>query len=432
MKKFTDWITGLFSSLRLAVVLLIILAAVSVIGTLIPQERETAIYLERYGENTYRFLKVFGAIDLYHSWGFRVLMGLLSLNLLVCSVRRLKGIYRRTFTPVAEKSGESIKGLRISNELPSPENAYVLERALIDKKYRIRKRGRFMYGAKGMLGPWGDMVTHMSILLVLFGAIVGSLGFVGTVNVYVGDSTAECYNWNTGRDNPLGFNLYVENLSLRYYPVNMKIGVRDRASGEKLGEFDTREGGSFDIPGTGHRVLVEGLDVDRKEAVLKVYDGDRLTGAYDTGLLDGGPQAPPLFRYTFDLLGYKEPVLKSVASTVRIIKGGKVVKRGEVEVNGPLGYEGLTIYQSSYNRDVDGRYYTGLQIVKDPGIPLVWAGFVLLVAGLFCSFYFYHRQIWIYVDDDKIFVGGSTNKDWRGFMREYSGLVKSFVQEVEP
>ena len=38
------------------------------------------------------------------------------------------------------------------------------------------------------------------------------------------------------------------------------------------------------------------------------------------------------------------------------------------------------------------------------------------LAGLFLSFYFYHRQVWIYIEDDRVIIGGTTNKDPVGFM----------------
>ena len=76
-KPLTEKITALFSSMRLAVLLLIILAAVSVIGTFIPQAQDPQIYIQRYGEETYGRLKLFGFIDLYHSWGFRALVAML-------------------------------------------------------------------------------------------------------------------------------------------------------------------------------------------------------------------------------------------------------------------------------------------------------------------------------------------------------------------
>jgi len=422
----------LFSSLRLAVALLIVLALVSVFGTFIPQEQQTRTYIERYGEETYRLLKTAGMIDLYHSWGFRTLVVLLSVNLLVCSLRRLKGLYRRTFRPDMEKSAVSIGSMRVHNALPSPGSMAVLERLIEEKRYRVRRDGPYLYGCKGRLGPWGDMITHLSILLILSGALLGSLGFVGTVNVYQDDSTSEFYNWSTERDETLGFTLYVDNFSLKNYPVKLKVGVRERSTGRKVGEFVSMEGGAFRIPGTDYTVSPERVDLERSESTLKVYKGGRLVGLYDTSQPDGGMKAPVDFDYLMLTVNFEVPTLKRIASTVRLVRGGKNVGQGVVEINRPLKYGGLVIYQTGYGRDPDGRFYTGFQIVRDPGVPVVWAGFLLLMAGIFMSFFHYHRQVWACAGPDSLTVGGTTNKDWQGFMREYSDVVKSFMQEVEP
>jgi len=427
-----DRLVGAFSSLRLAVVLLIIMATVSVVGTLVPQEQLPLFYIRRYGQDTYHYLKLMGVIDLYHSWGFRALMGLLCVNLTVCTARRLKGVYRRTMTPVVERAEHEITAMRISNTLPLPERADVLTRALSEKGYRIRQAGRCVHGAKGIAGPWGDMITHASILLIMLGALAGSLGHVGTVNVYEGGSAVEYYNWNDTADRPLGFELCVDKFTLQFYPAHLRIEARNRGTGMKAGLFDTREGGAFMLPGTEYLIVPERMDQDKGEVTLKVYDGGRLAGVYDTAVEDGGPTAPPLFDYSFDLVSHEAPILKDVASTVRMVRGGVTLDRGIVSINNPLKFEGLSIYQTSYDRDEDGRYYSGFQIVRDPGIPLVWSGFVLLLAGLVLSFGFHHRQVWVYVGDDRSVIGGSTSKDWKGFMREYSGIVKTFMQEVEP
>jgi cytochrome c biogenesis protein len=276
------------------------------------------------------------------------------------------------------------------------------------------------------------MITHLSILVVFAGALVGSLGFVGTVNIYEGDWSDRCYDWERGADRGLGFSLQVEKLTLEYYPVRMKIKVRGRASGMEIGTFDTREGGKLRVPGSDIAVVPQGLDFTRHEALLNVYSGGRLLGEYDTGLPEGGPLSPPHLEYAFDLDSYGGRQAKSIASTVGIVKGGRLVKHGVVEVNSPLKYDGMSIYQTAYSADADGRYYSGFQIVRDPGIPLVWGGFILLLAGLFFSFYFYHRQVWIFIGDDRITIGGTTNKDMQSFMREYTGIIKTFMQEVEP
>ena len=428
----TEKITTFFSSMRLAVLLLIILATVSVIGTFIPQAQDPQIYIQRYGEATYAKFRLLGFIDLYHSWGFRAIVAMLGLNLLVCSLKRLKGIIRRTFRPDAEKSPEFIRGLNIHNDLPSPDKVHVLERSLTDKKYRIIKSGRNIYAAKGILGPWGDMITHLSILTVLVGALVGSLGFVGTINIYEGDWSDQYYNWNRGRNESFGFRLNVDNLSVVHYPVSFKIMVRDRATGVKVGIYKAVEGSTLLLSDKRYKLIPEKVDLERREAILDIYSGERVIGTYDTGLPEGGPLAPPLFIYSFVVHTMGEPVTKSIASRVRLTKDGQTVKEAVVEVNRPLKFEGLVIYQTAYGKDPQGRYYSGFQVVRDPGVPVVWAGFILLMAGLFLSFYFYHRQVWIYIEDDRVIIGGTSNKDTVGFMREYGGIIKAFMQEVEP
>ncbi|HLB25743.1 MAG TPA: cytochrome c biogenesis protein ResB [Nitrospirota bacterium] len=431
-KRIYDRLGRTFSSIGLAVVLLIILAAVSVIGTFIPQAQEPQVYLQRYGEETYRYLRLLGIIDLYHSWGFRLLTALLGVNLTVCSARRLTGLIRRMRGAPPEKTPEAIKALKVSNELPAPERADIIERALAEKKYKVSRTGNAIYGSKGFIGLWGDMITHLSILLVLLGALVGSAGFVGTVNVYEGDWTETFYNWNAEKEERLGFLLFVEKFTLQHYPADMAVSVRNNVTGSKVGVFKTKEGSPVFLPDTPFKVVPEKADFTKREVILDIYSEDRLEGVYNTALPEGGPQAPPHFPYSFSLVSLSAPILKDVASTVAVIDGDKAQERAIVEINSPLRYGGLTIYHTSYGVDAQGRYYVGYQLVRDPGIPLVWAGFTLLMLGLFFSFFYRYRQVWVHVGDDRIYIGGATDRDWPGFMREYSGIIKYFVQEVEP
>ncbi len=420
-----------FSSLKLAVILLIIMAAISVVGTLVPQGQDPTVYVQRYGQAAYERLKFFGIIDLYHSWGFRALITLLAANLLVCSARRLRGRLRQAFSPVVERPDSSIREMKVHNELPAPEKAGLLIDAFSQKRYRIRRDGSSVYASKGVAGAWGDLITHVSILVILLGALVGSLGFVGTVNIYEGDWSDQFYNWNRGEDQPFGFSLYVDKLTVQHYPIEAKIEVRERESGRMTGVFSLKEGGRIELPGTHYALELDSVDAQQGEAVLDIYNDDYLLGIYHTGQPDGGQQAPPLFYYSFYLNSVGQQVLKNVASNVRIVKDGRVEKRGIIEVNDPLRYGGLTIYQTSYDRDDKGRFYSGFQIVRDPGVPLVWAGFALLIIGLFLSFFVFRRQVWIHVGEDRITIGGTSSKDMAGFMREYSGIIKEFMLEVE-
>lgn len=67
-------------------------------------------------------------------------------------------------------------------------------------------------------------------------------------------------------------------------------------------------------------------------------------------------------------------------STVRIIEKEKEVLRAGIGVNSPLRYKGYSLYQSYYDPVNDA--WTGIEVVRDPGVPVLYAGFALLNIGI--------------------------------------------------
>ena len=78
-----------FSSVKLTIVLLLSLAATSIIGTLIPQNENPAAYLEAFGGYLFRLFDILDLFDMYHSWWFQFLLILLTINIIVCSIDRI-------------------------------------------------------------------------------------------------------------------------------------------------------------------------------------------------------------------------------------------------------------------------------------------------------------------------------------------------------
>jgi cytochrome c biogenesis protein len=71
---------------------------------------------------------------------------------------------------------------------------------------------------------------------------------------------------------------------------------------------------------------------------------------------------------------------------------------------------------------------TGLQIKADPGIPLVYLGFGLLMIGVLMS-YISHSQIWALEADEQFFVGGRTNRAQVTFERELLQIMQTLESE---
>ena len=79
------------------------------------------------------------------------------------------------------------------------------------------------------------------------------------------------------------------------------------------------------------------------------------------------------------------------------------------------------------------RYYTGLQVTKDPGVGIVYSGFVLLLAGCAVAFFMSHQQVCIEVSPMKnkarITVSCRSNKGKPG-MRRKAEEIREKLQSV--
>ncbi|MEJ2111998.1 MAG: cytochrome c biogenesis protein ResB, partial [Acidobacteriota bacterium] len=68
------------------------------------------------------------------------------------------------------------------------------------------------------------------------------------------------------------------------------------------------------------------------------------------------------------------------------------------------------------------RYYTGLQVTKDPGVGTVYAGFILLLGGCAIAFFMSHQQICIEISPRRnkttISISGKANKGKLGMRRK--------------
>jgi len=85
------------------------------------------------------------------------------------------------------------------------------------------------------------------------------------------------------------------------------------------------------------------------------------------------------------ILRNKETEPKAYRSYMSVLKDGKVVKTKMMEVNSPLLFGGYYFYQSNF--DPKDPNYSGVMVVKDPGVYIVFLGFFMLVVGGMLRFY---------------------------------------------
>lgn len=224
------------------------------------------------------------------------------------------------------------------------------------------------------------VVVHTGVLVILLGALLGTRGFVATVNVYEGVGVDRFYRADLGRDVPLGFLLTVGKIHRESYPVPVQVGVLK--GGEKMALQTLHTSGSFSLD--RYRVRVNELDVAEQRLHLTVLDGNRVVGNIDTA--DDGT-LPPAFPYAFRLVAYKNPVVKRFWADLHLSREGREVAAGDAEVNNPFDWEGLSFFTTQIDSDREGRPYAGIQIVRDPGRPVVFAGMALIAIGTIAAWF---------------------------------------------
>jgi len=123
----------------------------------------------------------------------------------------------------------------------------------------------------------------------------------------------------------------------------------------------------------------------------------------------------------FNVSYYDSGAVRDYRATVTLIDGSQAQTR-YITVNGPITYKGLTFYLYGY--DSNGVIESGeaswvaFQIKSDAGLPLVWTGSVVALAGIMIALYVPHKRIWIIWSNEHILVGAISNKSSARFFRD--------------
>ena len=150
--------------MRFGIILLLLIAACSFVGSFIPQGRELAWYAENYPRN-YLLIYFLRLDKMFSNWYFVVMMSLLGLNLTLCTLVRIKSVVKqgKTILPMAAEAANV-------SEISSEENA-ALDQFLLSRGCKKTEMGSAKVYSKNLIGRYGSFITHLSILLtIVFGA----------------------------------------------------------------------------------------------------------------------------------------------------------------------------------------------------------------------------------------------------------------------
>ena len=156
------------SSMKFAIILLILLAVACALASLVTQGQSYQYYARQYSERTAAVILALHLDDAFHSVWFIAISGFLCLNLMCCNLLRLPGLLRRSRQDrVPGHADVSVA------DVGDPEAAF---RRLGLRPVRRREGEReILYASKNRAGLWGAWVCHLGILLIILGFSLGQM-----------------------------------------------------------------------------------------------------------------------------------------------------------------------------------------------------------------------------------------------------------------
>ncbi len=426
------------TDLRLAIALLLTIALFSVSGTVIEQSQNIAFYRSNYPEHpalfgflTWKVILILGLDHVYHTWWFLSLLILFGTSITACSFTRQLPALKTSRRWKYYDEPRQFQKLALSAELEI-DSLNSLPPLLQKRRYKIfQEKDHTLYARKGIVGRIGPIIVHIGIIIILLGSIWGVMtGFMAQEMISSGDT------------------FQVRNI-VDAGPLAAKNILNDWSVRVNRFWIDYTPSGGIDQFYSDMSVLDDQQqEVDRK--TIFVNQPLRYHGVtfYQT---DWGISAvrvqvnnSPIFKLPMAQLPTKDkgriwgtwiPTKPDLSQGVSLLAKDL---QGMVLIYDSTGKLSDTV-RSGMSTQINGVTLkildvvgsTGLQIKADPGIPIVYTGFALLMLGVVMS-YFSHSQIWALQKDGQLFVGGKTNRAQVAFEREMLEILDLLNSQQPP
>ncbi len=200
-RELLRWGWRQLTSMRTALILLFLLALASIPGSVVPQDTVDSLRASQWRGQHPELTPIYeklGLFSVYNSPWFSAIYILLMISLVGCIVPRLRVYWRgvRARPPAAPRNLGRLPQFRTFETDEPPDVALERARALLRKRrFRVDATpegdGGALSSERGYLREAGNLLFHLSVLIVLVGFALGGLwGFKGGVIVVAKDSFA--------------------------------------------------------------------------------------------------------------------------------------------------------------------------------------------------------------------------------------------------
>jgi cytochrome c biogenesis protein len=462
------------TSMRTALILLLLMGIAAIPGSLIPQRPANPVAVREFFKEQpelARWYERASLFDVYASPWFSAIYILLFISLIGCVLPRSVEHYKAM---MAKPPATPKNLIRLSHYQEFVSSPHSLERASVwfkKNRFRVRIEGNSISAEKGYLRETGNLLFHLSLILVLVGVSLGSLfGMNGFAIVNVGErfinvpTTYDSLTFGKLKgDNSLQpFQIKVNKFDAKYdprtnspldYTAWVTVTYEGKTTEEivKVNEPLTFGSSRVFMQANGYSPVVTVRD-EFKNVVfqgpvpflpqdgnltsigaIKVPDADPAIGFVSSFVptnvrteTQGSVSIYPelldpklLFSIWEGDLGLDSGVPQSVykIDTANL----KRIGLGSVKPGDTYNYPGGSITLETVVP------WVNLQVVQDPGKSYALIGAILAIAGLLTSLYGRRRRIWIRQHEERVEVAALAKNSAPGLAIEVEKFV-SFVK----
>jgi cytochrome c biogenesis protein len=450
-------------SLKTGITLLIIVGVVAAAGTIVLQRPLTspADMERKYAPETLKLLDAVGLTNVYHSWWFITLLGLVAISIIFASLERWPNAWRYFDRPYRKPDAHfrAVHPTRFQVAIPDAETGLgATERAMRKmgvNPERVRQDNEVsLFAEKNRFSVLAVYIVHVSLLLIFLGGILdGIWGYKGYLSLVPGTPAVNQVE------------LFDKSIKTLPFSVRCDDAGQENYTGQFAG-MPKRWWSKMTVVENGREVLHKDIEVNEP----LVYRGVRF---FQSGF--GMSDKPATFIVAYGAIAAPESVQSLeipangeaafAGNKVRVVKflpdayrqeNGEVFQRSkelrtpavQLAITTPDGKMGSVwlLYGEPSKADVIPyamqladlklNNETGLQVSYEPGQWAVWAGCLLMGVGLIISFYVVHVRFWaVAVNDGKggltLWVGAAANKRNReAFEQKFRELKQEVSDEL--
>jgi len=407
-----------FGSIRLAIILIIITTIVSLFGVIIPQELARAQYLHKWGPVVGQALLAIGFDHVFSTFWFYTLLILFSCNILVCSSTRLWRNAKNSLKKSFLSGKASFSQFKLSMTFSSHKDGLTAENAIVAYLKRRHWGVKVQHGdsgvqvaaRQGLLKDLGSLVFHVSIVILLIGGLVGTrFGYASEKELFKGQIISvpdrsfklRCDWFRVARNDDGSVKEYQSKLSIlnsgnvavaeKVVQVNSPLafqGIRFYQSsyGESSGTIADVTLKLFG-PGLPNGNLSDTIPYDSLYQIPKSSISVLVTQFLPDFIIDMESHEASTRS--------DEP--NNPAVKILLLNGKDTLYDHWAFFKYPEQHEAAEAYKvitDSYTPS----YYTGIQIRRNPGEPIIWFGIVFMTLGLLAVFYVPRKNLWILIE----------------------------------